>query len=83
MRIEKVAILDEVVSRVKDSDYCFIINHGGVDVAKFSKLRADLRKLDSRLLVVNLPREGRQGEGLERRGQRDVRGSDGRRHRQG
>lgn len=52
MRIEKVAILDEVVSRVKDSDYCFIINHGGVDVAKFSKLRADLRKLDSRLLVV-------------------------------
>jgi large subunit ribosomal protein L10 len=52
MRIEKVAILDEVIARVKDSDYCFIINHGGVDVAKFAKLRADLRKLDSRLLVV-------------------------------
>jgi len=52
MRIEKIAILDEVVARVKDSDYCFIINHGGVDVAKFAKLRADLRKLDSRLLVV-------------------------------
>ena len=29
MRIEKVAILNEVVERVKDSDYCFIINHGG------------------------------------------------------
>ena len=52
MRIEKVAILDEVVARVKDSDYCFIINHGGVTVAQFAKLRADLRKCDSRLLVV-------------------------------
>ena len=52
MRIEKVAILDEVVARVKDSDYCFIINHGGVTVAQFAKLRKDLRALDSRLLVV-------------------------------
>lgn len=52
MRIEKIAILDEVVARVKDSDYCFIINHGGVDVVRFAKLRKDLRALDSRLLVV-------------------------------
>jgi len=52
MRIEKIAILDEVVARVKDSDYCFIINYGGVDVAKMAKLRADLRKCDSRLMVV-------------------------------
>ena len=52
MRIEKVAILDEVIARVKDSDYCFIINHGGVTVAQFAKLRADLRACDSRLLVV-------------------------------
>ena len=52
MRIEKVAILNEVVARVKDSDYCFIINHGGVTVAQFAKLRKDLRALDSRLLVV-------------------------------
>ena len=52
MRIEKVAILDEVIARVKDSNYCFIINHGGVTVAQFAKLRADLRKCDSRLLVV-------------------------------
>ena len=52
MRIEKVAILGEVVARVKDSDYCFIINHGGVDVAKMAKLRADLRAQESRLLVV-------------------------------
>ena len=52
MRIEKVAILNEVVTRVKDSDYCFIINHGGVTVAQFAKLRKALRALESRLLVV-------------------------------
>ena len=52
MRIEKIAILEEVVARVKDSDYCFILNHGGVTVAAMAKLRADLRALDSRLLVV-------------------------------
>ncbi len=52
MRIEKVAILDEVVARVKDSDYCFIINHGGVTVSAMAKLRAELRKAESRVLVV-------------------------------
>ena len=52
MRIEKVAILNEVVERVKDSDYCFIINHGGVSVADMAKLRSSLKKVDSRLLVV-------------------------------
>ena len=52
MRIEKVAILNEVVERVKDSDYCFIMNHGGVTVAAMAKLRAELRKLESRVLVV-------------------------------
>ena len=52
MRIEKIAILDEVTARVKDSDYCFIINHGGATVAQFAALRSALRKCDSRLLVV-------------------------------
>ena len=52
MRIEKVAILDEVTARIKDSDYCFIVNHGGASVAKMAKLRKALRALDSRLLVV-------------------------------
>ena len=52
MRLEKTAILNEVVARVKDSDYCFIIDHGGADVATFAKFRAALRALDSRLLVV-------------------------------
>ena len=45
MRIEKIAILNEVVERIKDSDYCFILNHGGASVAKLAKLRVDLRKL--------------------------------------
>ena len=52
MRIEKIAILDEVVARVKDSDYCFIINHGGVTVSLMAAFRSALRKLDSRMLVV-------------------------------
>ena len=52
MRVEKVAILNEVVARVKDSDYCFIVNHGGVSVAKFAAFRKALRAVDSRLLVV-------------------------------
>ena len=52
IRIEKRAIYGEVVERIKDSDYCFIINHGGVSVDKVAKLRAALRECDSRLLVV-------------------------------
>jgi len=52
MRDEKVAILNEVNARVKDSDYCFIVNYGGVAVAQLSKLRAALRAHESRLLVV-------------------------------
>ncbi|MBR4354782.1 MAG: 50S ribosomal protein L10 [Kiritimatiellae bacterium] len=52
MRIEKIAILNEVVERVKDSDYCFILDHGGVTVSQLAKLRAALKTLDSRLLVV-------------------------------
>ena len=52
MRIEKIAILDEVTSRIKDSDYCFILNYGAASVAKLTKLRAELRKVDSRLLVI-------------------------------
>ena len=52
MRSEKIAILNEVTERVKASDYCFIINYGGVDVTKIGALRAELRACDSRLLVV-------------------------------
>ena len=63
MRIEKIAILNEVVERVKDSDYCFIIDHGGVTVSQLAQLRAALRDLDSRVLVVKntfLARAGKE-----------------------
>ena len=52
MRVEKVAILNEVTARVKDSDYCFILNYGGVDVVKIGAFRAALKGHDSRLLIV-------------------------------
>jgi len=52
MRIEKVAILNEVMARVKDSDYCFILNYGGIDVDRIGKFRAALKVHDSRLLIV-------------------------------
>ena len=52
MRIEKIAILNEVLERVNASDSCFIVNYGGVDVARLAKLRADLQQQDSRLLIV-------------------------------
>ncbi|MBQ4200393.1 MAG: 50S ribosomal protein L10, partial [Kiritimatiellae bacterium] len=52
MRIEKIAILNEVVDRVKASDYCLILNYGGVSVDKLAGLRAALKAHDSRLLIV-------------------------------
>ena len=52
MRIEQVALLNEVTARVKDSDYCFILNYGGVDVVQIGKFRAALKGHDSRLLIV-------------------------------
>lgn len=52
IRIEKKAIFAEVAERVKDSDYCFIVNFGGVQVAKLSALRTALKAHDSRLLIV-------------------------------
>ena len=52
MRIEKIAILNEVVERVKSSDYCFILNYGGAGVTPLTKLRNALRAHGSRLLVV-------------------------------
>ena len=52
MRIEKIASLNEVVERVKASDYCFILNYGGAGVTPLTKLRNALRAHGSRLLVV-------------------------------
>jgi large subunit ribosomal protein L10 len=52
VRSEKVSMFNEVMSRIQDSDYCFIVNHGGVGVSALTALRNTLRPLDSRVLVV-------------------------------
>jgi large subunit ribosomal protein L10 len=52
MRSEKISILNEVIERVKGSDYCFIINYGAVKVAKLTGLRSELAKLATKLMIV-------------------------------
>ena len=52
MRSEKVSILSEVIDRVKDSDYCFILNYGRATVEKISKFRRDLIAQSSKMMVV-------------------------------
>jgi large subunit ribosomal protein L10 len=52
MRTEKVSILNEVIERVKASDYCFVLNYGGLKVTQLTALRQELAKLNSRALVV-------------------------------
>ena len=52
MRSEKVSILNEVIERVKDSDFCFILNYGSVKVEKIAKLRQSLVGQDSKMMVV-------------------------------
>jgi large subunit ribosomal protein L10 len=52
MRTEKVSILNEVIERVKDSDFCFVLNYGGLSVAQLTALRKELAKHDARAMVV-------------------------------
>jgi len=52
MRSEKISILNEVIERVKASDFCFILNYGGLKVTQLTTLRQSLAKLDSRAMVV-------------------------------
>jgi len=52
MRSEKISILSEVIERVKESDYCFILNYGGLKVEQLSALRKEMVKLDTRVMVV-------------------------------
>lgn len=52
MRSEKVSILDEIINRVKGSDYCFIINYGGLTVQTLTALRKELAGQDSHLMIV-------------------------------
>ncbi len=52
MRSEKISILNEVIERVKESQYCFVFNYGGLKVEQLGALRKQLIALDTRLLVV-------------------------------
>ena len=52
MRIEKVSILNETIDRVKASDFCFILNYGGLKVDQLTALRRELAKHQSRAMVV-------------------------------
>ncbi|NLC80014.1 MAG: 50S ribosomal protein L10 [Lentisphaerae bacterium] len=52
MRTEKLSILNEVIARVKASDFCFVLNYGGLKVTQLTTLRQGLSKLDSRAMVV-------------------------------
>ena len=52
MRSEKVAILNEVIERVKSSDFCFILNYGGLKVTQLTALRQTLTPLHARAMVV-------------------------------
>jgi large subunit ribosomal protein L10 len=52
MRTEKISILNEVIERVKASDFCFVLNYGGLKVTQLTTLRQDLAKLNSRAMVV-------------------------------
>jgi large subunit ribosomal protein L10 len=52
MRTEKISILNEVIERVKASDFCFVLNYGGLKVTQLTSLRQELAKHNSRAMVV-------------------------------
>jgi large subunit ribosomal protein L10 len=52
MRIEKISILNEVIDRVKTSDFCFVLNYGGLKVTQLTTLRKELAKQKARAMVV-------------------------------
>ena len=52
MRTEKTSILNEVIERVKASEFCFVLNYGGLKVTQLTELRQTLTKNSARLMVV-------------------------------
>lgn len=52
MRTEKISILNEVIDRVQSSDFCFVLNYGGLKVTQLTTLRKELAKQTSRAMVV-------------------------------
>ena len=64
MRTEKISILNEVIERVKASDFCFVLNYGGLKVSQLSALRQELAKHNSRAMVVKNTYLGKVAEDL-------------------
>ncbi len=52
MRPEKNAIMKEIISRLEAADFAFVLNYGGLTVSNLSELRATLKPLNSRAMVV-------------------------------
>jgi len=51
-RPEKLSAMREIETIVAGSDYCFLLNYGGLSVAAFAALRTELRKAKSTAKVV-------------------------------
>ena len=52
MRPEKLAIMQEVTSRLQGAQFAFVLNYGGLTVTDMGELRKLLRPLGSRVMVV-------------------------------
>jgi len=52
MRTEKISILNEVIERIKASDFCFVLNYGGLNVTQLTALRKELAEHNARAMVV-------------------------------
>ena len=52
MRSEKVSILGEIIDRVKNSEFCFVLNYGGLKVDVLTALRKALSEQQSHLTIV-------------------------------
>jgi len=52
MRAEKESILQEVTTRLREAEFAFVVNYGGLRVAEMTALRKELAPLKSRVMVV-------------------------------
>lgn len=51
-RPEKISAIKEVIALVEQSEYCFVLNYGGLTVSSFATLRKELAKANSKVKVV-------------------------------
>lgn len=51
-RPEKILAIKEITELVEKSEYCFVLNYGGLTVSKFAELRKELAKAESAVKVV-------------------------------